>query len=51
VAAGYPGTASEALFGDVEDQIFGIPEEAWALSQVPISIVELNFFFGRLSLY
>ena len=45
VAAGYPGTVSGALFCDVEDQTFGILEEAWALSRVPISIIELVFFF------
>ena len=38
---GYPGTTLGALFGDVEDQIFSIPEEAWALSRVPILRVEL----------
>ena len=45
VVAGYLGTVWGALFCDVEDQIFGIPEEAWALSRVPILIVELNYFF------
>ena len=51
--AGYPGTTLGALFGDAEDQnqIFSIPEEVWVLSQVPILIVELVFFFGHLSLH
>jgi len=46
VAVVYPGTALGALFGDAEDLIFGIPEEAWALSRAPISTVELVFFLG-----
>jgi len=51
VAVVYPGTTLGTLFGDAEDQIFYIPEEAWALSQVPISIIESDlFFFGYFSL-